>query len=472
MSGRLAALPCSPPRCWPLGAASRPRAADRPPARQLHHQPARAGADRRAPGSRPLRPRPGRDPDLPADPALRRRRQRRDRRAPSAGRCWTPSSARDLLRPRADRRRAARCALGAPRDPALSFPPGQGGLPLTRVEARFAGAAARRRAPGRAGQRRLRRTGSAGRRSRSCPARGPTSARASPPPIPTDGLRSLPAGPALEPADDREASFEVRAGIGRGDGARRASPAASATDGPRARRVRQRPRRRRHPRPADPASCSPRRSAGGRCTPSRPGTARRWSPATWSAPAARRATPLILGLTVTATHTAAVFALGLVTLAASQYVLPEELYPWLGVASGLMVVAIGLHGDALALPPLARAARGAASRRHSPRPPRPPSPRPRTTTRSTMRGPDRARRLRRARALSLGARGPDRRDLPAPGRPGDGPDPRLQPRPGGDADRGRAGGDLGRAAGHAPAARAPRSSAAASPAPCRRSPPR
>jgi ABC-type nickel/cobalt efflux system permease component RcnA len=49
-----------------------------------------------------------------------------------------------------------------------------------------------------------------------------------------------------------------------------------------------------------------------------------------------------LGLTVTATHTAAVFALGLITLAASQYVLPEDLYPWLGVASGLMVVGIGL----------------------------------------------------------------------------------------------------------------------------------
>jgi ABC-type nickel/cobalt efflux system permease component RcnA len=50
---------------------------------------------------------------------------------------------------------------------------------------------------------------------------------------------------------------------------------------------------------------------------------------------------VILGLTVTATHTAAVFALGLVTLAASQYVLPEQLYPWLGVASGLLVVCIG-----------------------------------------------------------------------------------------------------------------------------------
>jgi nickel/cobalt transporter (NicO) family protein len=52
---------------------------------------------------------------------------------------------------------------------------------------------------------------------------------------------------------------------------------------------------------------------------------------------------VILGLTVTATHMVAVFALGLVTLAASQYILPEQLYPWLGVASGLLVVCIGFN---------------------------------------------------------------------------------------------------------------------------------
>jgi ABC-type nickel/cobalt efflux system permease component RcnA len=50
----------------------------------------------------------------------------------------------------------------------------------------------------------------------------------------------------------------------------------------------------------------------------------------------------ILGLTVTATHTVSVFALGLVTLLAAQYVVPEDIYPWLSVVSGLMVVAIGL----------------------------------------------------------------------------------------------------------------------------------
>jgi nickel/cobalt transporter (NicO) family protein len=48
-----------------------------------------------------------------------------------------------------------------------------------------------------------------------------------------------------------------------------------------------------------------------------------------------------LGLIVTATHTLGVFALGLVTLALSQFVVPEQLYPWLNLVSGLLVVAIG-----------------------------------------------------------------------------------------------------------------------------------
>ena len=49
-----------------------------------------------------------------------------------------------------------------------------------------------------------------------------------------------------------------------------------------------------------------------------------------------------LGLTVTVTHTAGVFALGLVTLYLSRYILPEVLYPWLNVLSGLLVVLIGI----------------------------------------------------------------------------------------------------------------------------------
>jgi nickel/cobalt transporter (NicO) family protein len=48
-----------------------------------------------------------------------------------------------------------------------------------------------------------------------------------------------------------------------------------------------------------------------------------------------------LGAIVTATHTIGVFALGLVTLALSAFIVPEQLYPWLNLVSGVLVVAIG-----------------------------------------------------------------------------------------------------------------------------------
>lgn len=50
---------------------------------------------------------------------------------------------------------------------------------------------------------------------------------------------------------------------------------------------------------------------------------------------------MILGLIVTVTHTAGVYILGAVTLFASRYVLPERLYPWLGVLSGLIIAGLG-----------------------------------------------------------------------------------------------------------------------------------
>jgi ABC-type nickel/cobalt efflux system permease component RcnA len=51
---------------------------------------------------------------------------------------------------------------------------------------------------------------------------------------------------------------------------------------------------------------------------------------------------VILGATVTVTHTLGVFALGLVTLFLSAFILPERLFPWLELISGLLVVAIGI----------------------------------------------------------------------------------------------------------------------------------
>ncbi len=49
-----------------------------------------------------------------------------------------------------------------------------------------------------------------------------------------------------------------------------------------------------------------------------------------------------LGLTVTITHTLGVFALGVVTIFASQYIVPERLFPVLSFISGAIVLGIGL----------------------------------------------------------------------------------------------------------------------------------
>jgi nickel/cobalt exporter len=49
----------------------------------------------------------------------------------------------------------------------------------------------------------------------------------------------------------------------------------------------------------------------------------------------------LLGLIVTAAHTVGVYLLGAVTLYASQYIVPERLYPWLGVISGVMIASLG-----------------------------------------------------------------------------------------------------------------------------------
>ena len=57
-----------------------------------------------------------------------------------------------------------------------------------------------------------------------------------------------------------------------------------------------------------------------------------------------RGTPrhaVALGLTVTVTHTIGVFALGLVTLGLSAWIVPEDLYPWLNLAAGLLVAVVG-----------------------------------------------------------------------------------------------------------------------------------
>jgi nickel/cobalt exporter len=51
---------------------------------------------------------------------------------------------------------------------------------------------------------------------------------------------------------------------------------------------------------------------------------------------------VLLGGIVTVTHTIGVFALGFVTLLLSRFIVPETLYPWLTLVSGLLVVAVGV----------------------------------------------------------------------------------------------------------------------------------
>ena len=45
---------------------------------------------------------------------------------------------------------------------------------------------------------------------------------------------------------------------------------------------------------------------------------------------------------MTVTHTIGVFALGLVTLSLSQFIVPDQLYPWLNLVSALLVVGVGV----------------------------------------------------------------------------------------------------------------------------------
>jgi nickel/cobalt exporter len=51
---------------------------------------------------------------------------------------------------------------------------------------------------------------------------------------------------------------------------------------------------------------------------------------------------VLLGIVVSAAHTAGVYLLGALTLYASRYIVPEQLYPWLGAISGLSVAGLGI----------------------------------------------------------------------------------------------------------------------------------
>jgi nickel/cobalt exporter len=232
-----------------------------------------------------------------------------------------------------------RVPLGAPRDATLEFPPGQGGLVTARVEATFDAALP-------PGVRRLAleddtygdRVG--WKAIQVVPGDGVDVTSSVPATDPTDGLRGYPEDLLESPLDQRSASFTVSEGTG--EVTAPAGPDGGPTTTNRA---------------LDGfAATLTSADTGGLLIVFLLAAAFGWgalhalSPGHGKAMVAgylvgSRGTArdaVILGATVTVTHTIAVFALGLVTLLASQYLLPEDLYPWLGVVSGAMVVAIGL----------------------------------------------------------------------------------------------------------------------------------
>jgi ABC-type nickel/cobalt efflux system permease component RcnA len=235
-----------------------------------------------------------------------------------------------------DGRRAALRETGTPR---LGHAPGQGGLATTRLELSFvAPATGARRVEvddgtfaGRVGWKAV----------VARPGDGTAVRSTAPSTDPTGGLRRYPKDALSSPRDERKASLDVRPG----DGALTAPRDPGGT----------------------PATTSDRGGgdgfagvfadaaagkgvllffllaalAWGAVHALSPGHGKTMVAAYLVGTRGRARHALALGATVTITHTIGVFALGLVTLALSQYILPEDLYPWLNLASGLMVVVIG-----------------------------------------------------------------------------------------------------------------------------------
>jgi nickel/cobalt transporter (NicO) family protein len=219
----------------------------------------------------------------------------------------------------------------------ISFPPGQGGLKLTRVELDLTAAvdAPKRIAfadetfPGRVGWKNvIVQPGSGTAVKSSVPATDPTL-----------GLRSYPKDMLSSPLNQRTATFAVSAGSGTVS-APRGSDAGPVT----------------HNRSGDGLAGVFADAADGKGVllflllaafgwgalhALSPGHGKAMVAAYLVGTRGKARHALALGATVTITHTIGVFALGVVTLALSQYIVPEQLYPWLTVASGLMVVIVG-----------------------------------------------------------------------------------------------------------------------------------
>lgn len=231
--------------------------------------------------------------------------------------------------------------LGLPANIELSFPPGQAGLALTRLEATFPVALANglkslsidnKAFDDRLGWREI----------QAVPGDGTAVVSDLPVSDPTDELRAYPVDLLSSPFDQREVTLEVSSGSGTVNGPDGPTVSADADTG----------------RATDGFAdiLTGARTDGalilllllaafgwGALHALSPGHGKAMVAGYLAGSRGKPRHAAALGLTVTATHVVSVFALGLVTLAASQYIVPEKLYPWLGIASGVMIVVIGLR---------------------------------------------------------------------------------------------------------------------------------
>jgi nickel/cobalt exporter len=242
----------------------------------------------------------------------------------------------------------------------IAFPPGAGGLRTTRVELLLS---ARVAARGAAVVRDATFSGRVGWRAVVVrPGRG-TAVRASVPSAdPTRGLRVYPRAVLSSPADRAAARLDVRAGSGTVVAPRLDGAGTDTTRG--------------HASGDGLAGTFADAAAGhgvllflllaafgwGAVHALSPGHGKAMVAAYLVGTRGRTRHAVALGLTVTVTHTIGVFALGVVTLALSQAILPEDLYPWLNLASGLLVLVVG--GGVLRA--RVRAARGQQDHDHAP----------------------------------------------------------------------------------------------------------
>jgi len=251
-----------------------------------------------------------------------------------------------LARKRADVERGLRievngraAALRPARAPRIDFPAGQGGLKVTRVEIPLV---ARVRDPRRVSLRDDTFQGRAGWKAIvAAPGDGTAVRSTAPSGDPTDGLRRYPEDTLSSPADQRSATFAVRPGGGTLEAPESAGAGATTTTS----------------RGSDGLTGVFGDAASGEGVllllllaafgwgafhAVSPGHGKAMVAAYLVGTRGTARHAIALGGIVTITHTIGVFALGLVTLLLSQYILPEDLFPWLTLISGLLVVVVGL----------------------------------------------------------------------------------------------------------------------------------